>query len=167
MAHGRTLLVALAVLATAAVSAASFADSNPIRPVTDRAASTLESTVLAALGRTRHALRFARFAVRYGKSYESAAEVRRRFRIFTESLQEVRSTNSRGLSYKLGINRFSDMSWEEFQATKLGAAQTCSATLAGNHLMRDANALPETVSATFTYLLSSLTEDPPPRTGTA
>jgi hypothetical protein len=39
------------------------------------------------------------------------------------------------------------MSWEEFQAAKLGAAQTCSATLAGNHLMRDANALPETVSA--------------------
>uniref|UniRef100_A0A8R7UIB4 Peptidase C1A papain C-terminal domain-containing protein n=2 Tax=Triticum TaxID=4564 RepID=A0A8R7UIB4_TRIUA len=36
------------------------------------------------------------------------------------------------------------MSWEEFQATRLGAAQTCSATLAGNHLMRDAAALPET-----------------------
>jgi len=42
-----------------------FADSNPIRSVTDRAASALlESTVFAALGRTRDALRFARFAVR-------------------------------------------------------------------------------------------------------
>ncbi|XP_044965666.1 uncharacterized protein LOC123425954 [Hordeum vulgare subsp. vulgare] len=30
-------------------------------------------------------------------------------------------------------------------ATRLGVAQTCSATLAGNHLMRDAAALPETV----------------------
>ena len=47
------------------------------------------------------------------------------------------------------------MSWEEFQASRLGAAQTCSATLAGNHLMRDANALPETVSANQVYLLSS------------
>jgi cathepsin H len=46
------------------------------------------------------------------------------------------------------------MSWEEFQATKLGAAQTCSATLAGNHLMRDANALPETVSANQAHFLS-------------
>nr|BAJ88051.1 predicted protein [Hordeum vulgare subsp. vulgare] len=147
MAHARVLLLALAVLATAAVavaSSSSFADSNPIRPVTDRAASTLESAVLGALGRTRHALRFARFAVGYGKSYESAAEVRRRFRIFSESLEEVRSTNRKGLPYRLGINRFSDMSWEEFQATRLGAAQTCSATLAGNHLMRDAAALPET-----------------------
>ena len=38
------------------------------------------------------------------------------------------------------------MSWEEFRATRLGAAQNCSATLAGNHRMRAAAALPETVS---------------------
>jgi len=36
------------------------------------------------------------------------------------------------------------MSWEEFRATRLGAAQNCSATLAGNHRMRAAAALPET-----------------------
>jgi cathepsin H len=64
----RLLLAAIAVVclaATAAVaSSSSFSDSNPIRPVTDRAASVLESTVIAALGRTRDALRFARFAIR-------------------------------------------------------------------------------------------------------
>jgi len=38
------------------------------------------------------------------------------------------------------------MSWEEFRSTRLGAAQNCSATLAGNHRMRAAAALPETVS---------------------
>jgi hypothetical protein len=43
------------------------------------------------------------------------------------------------------------MSWEEFQASRLGAAQNCSATLAGNHRMRDAAALPETVSAKALY----------------
>ncbi|TVU09732.1 hypothetical protein EJB05_43225 [Eragrostis curvula] len=177
MAHRRLLLAALAVAslaATAAVaSSSSFSDSNPIRPVTDRAASALESTVLAALGRTRDALRFARFAVRHGKSYESVEEVQRRFRIFSESLELVRSTNRRGLPYRLGINRtdllsaqsgptasalcgfshvsrcgycagFADMSWEEFRATRLGAAQNCSATLAGNHRMLDTNKLPET-----------------------
>ncbi|KAF8695194.1 hypothetical protein HU200_037652 [Digitaria exilis] len=146
MAH-RTLLV-LAVLAVAATAAAAaepgFAESNLIRPVTDRAASALESTVLAALGHTRDALRFARYAVRHGKSYESVAEVHRRFRIFSESLELVRSTNRKGLPYRLGINRFADMSWEEFRATRLGAAQNCSATLAGNHRMRAAAALPET-----------------------
>ncbi|ONM55304.1 Cysteine proteinase 2 [Zea mays] len=40
---------------------------------------------------------------------------------------------------------FADMSWEEFRATRLGAAQNCSATLTGNHRMRAAAvALPET-----------------------
>ena len=38
------------------------------------------------------------------------------------------------------------MTWDEFRATRLGAAQNCSATLAGNHRMRAAGALPETVS---------------------
>uniref|UniRef100_A0A804QAX6 Cysteine proteinase 2 n=1 Tax=Zea mays TaxID=4577 RepID=A0A804QAX6_MAIZE len=146
MAPRRLLVLAVVALAaTAAAANSGFADSNPIRPVTDRAASALESTVFAALGRTRDALRFARFAVRYGKSYESAAEVHKRFRIFSESLQLVRSTNRKGLSYRLGINRFADMSWEEFRATRLGAAQNCSATLTGNHRMRAAAvALPET-----------------------
>ncbi|EER96801.1 hypothetical protein BDA96_02G227700 [Sorghum bicolor] len=138
-------VLALALAGTAAADNSDFADSNTIRSVTDRAASALESTVFGALGRTRDALRFARFAVRYGKSYESAAEVQKRFRIFSESLQLVRSTNRKGLSYRLGINRFSDMSWEEFRATRLGAAQNCSATLAGNHRMRAAAvALPKT-----------------------
>uniref|UniRef100_A0A0E0ESP3 Peptidase C1A papain C-terminal domain-containing protein n=1 Tax=Oryza meridionalis TaxID=40149 RepID=A0A0E0ESP3_9ORYZ len=182
MAHRRIILLLLAVVALAATSAAAaassdFDDSNPIRSVTDHAASALESTVIAALGRTRDALRFARFAVRHGKRYGDAAEVQRRFRIFSESLELVRSTNRRGLPYRLGINRrdpepsaspnprrpllgltpshthprrgafagFADMSWEEFQASRLGAAQNCSATLAGNHRMRDAAALPETL----------------------
>jgi cathepsin H len=38
------------------------------------------------------------------------------------------------------------MSWEEFQATRLGAAQNCSATLAGNHRMLKYAELPETVT---------------------
>jgi hypothetical protein len=42
---------------------------------------------------------------RYGKNYKSAAEVQKRFRIFSESLQLVRSTNRKGLYYRLGINR--------------------------------------------------------------
>jgi len=65
MAHRRLLVLAvLALAATAAAAEPGFAESNPIRPVTDRVASALDSTVLAALGRTRDALRFARYAVR-------------------------------------------------------------------------------------------------------
>jgi len=54
---------------------------------------------------------------------------------------------------------FSDMSWEEFRATRLGAAQNCSATLAGNHRMRaTAAALPETVS--YQSCSSVVTDNP-------
>lgn len=33
----------------------------------------------------------------------------------------------------MGVNEFSDMTWDEFQKHRLGAAQNCSATLRGNH----------------------------------
>lgn len=148
--HRRLLLVLLAgafLLSPAASparagSGSDFEVENPIRSVTDRVGS-LESTVLRALGLSRQAIRFARFARRYGKRYESAEEMRRRFEIFVENLELIRSTNRKGLSYTLGINRFADWSWEEFRASRLGAAQNCSATLKGNHKLTDA-VLPET-----------------------
>lgn len=39
---------------------------------------------------------------------------------------------------------FADMSWEEFKTTWLGAAQNCSATLKGSHVITE-ETLPETV----------------------
>lgn len=42
---------------------------------------------------------------RYGKKYETAEEMKRRFGIFLESLELIKSTNKQGLSYKLGVNR--------------------------------------------------------------
>ncbi|CAL9167203.1 unnamed protein product [Musa hybrid cultivar] len=119
------------------------ADHNPILLVTDRARSLDSSLFAGVLGRTHDALRFARFARRYGKSYGSAEEILKRFAVFSESLELIRTTNRKGLPYRLGINQFADMTWEEFRASRLGAAQNCSATLKGNHRMTD-EALPET-----------------------
>ncbi|WOK93226.1 hypothetical protein Cni_G01921 [Canna indica] len=117
-------LLVLFLSSSAAVS--SFQETNVIRRVTDRSE---DSVVLRALGRrVPHALDFARFAVSHRKKYESVSEVRRRFAIFVENLELIRSTNSRGLPYTLEINRFADLTWEEFQASRLGAAQHCSAT---------------------------------------
>ena len=42
---------------------------------------------------------------RYGKSYETAEEMKLRFGVFLESLELIKSTNRKGLSYKLGVNR--------------------------------------------------------------
>ncbi|RWW08984.1 hypothetical protein GW17_00027556 [Ensete ventricosum] len=42
---------------------------------------------------------------RYGKSYGSAEEILKRFAVFSENLELIRSTNRKGLPYRLGINR--------------------------------------------------------------
>jgi len=136
-------LLSLALLcSSAAWAGSSFDESNTIRSVTDRVDS-LESTLFSVLGQTRHAVRFTRFAIKYGKRYDSVEEIQKRFNIFVDSLKLIRSTNRKGLSYKLGITKFADMSWEEFKASKLGATQNCSATLKGSHIMTE-EALPET-----------------------
>lgn len=54
----------------------------------------------------------------------------------------IRSHNKKGLSYTMGVNEFSDLTWDEFKKHKLGAAQNCSATRKGNHKLTSA-VLPE------------------------
>nr|QCU55012.1 3,4-methylenedioxy cinnamic acid hydratase/lyase [Piper nigrum] len=138
----RLTLIPLFVVILAAAAAGSLSDEeNPIRLVTDKAREA-ESAIHRTLGAAHHVMAFARFARRFGKQYSSVDEIRKRFDIFVENLELIHSTNKRGLSYKLGINKFADLSWEEFKAHHLGAAQNCSATR-GTHKLTQA-ILPET-----------------------
>lgn len=132
-----------AVIASVAGSNAILVDDNPIRQVVSDGLHELESSILQVIGSTRHASCFARFAHKYGKRYESAEEINRRFGVFKESLKMIRSHNKKGLPYKLGVNEFADMTWNEFQKHRLGAAQNCSATLKGS-LKRTNSIVPET-----------------------
>lgn len=138
---------AVALLLSASLARAgssAFDAENPIRSVTDRPElSSLESGILRALGSARRALSFARFARRYGKRYDSVGEIRRRFGIFVENLELIRTSNRMGRPYTLGVNEFADITWEEFRDQHLGASQTCSATLKGNHKVTDV-VLPDT-----------------------
>ncbi|KAL0410415.1 UNVERIFIED_CONTAM: Cysteine proteinase 3 [Sesamum latifolium] len=118
-----------------------LAGDNPIRQVVD-GLHELEASILRIVGDSRRTLSFARFAHKYGKRYENAEEIRRRFEIFSENLRMIRSHNKKGLSYTMGINEFTDMTWDEFRRHRLGAAQNCSATTRGNHKLTDAP-LPE------------------------
>ncbi|KAM3693712.1 hypothetical protein ACJW31_07G004500 [Castanea mollissima] len=137
---GRVSLVSSVLLVLCCAAAGStFDESNPIRLVSDHFEP---DQFIQLIGHTRHALRFARFARRYGKEYESLEEIKLRFQIFSDNLKLIRSTNRKASSYKLAINRFADWTWEEFQRHRLGAAQNCSATLKGNHKLTD-EALPE------------------------
>lgn len=51
-----------------------------------------------------------------------------RFKIFRETLLEIRNHNMGKHSWKQGLNDFSDMTFEEFSAGRLMKPQECSAT---------------------------------------
>jgi len=75
---------------------------------------------------------FARYKERYGRVYGSAEEETARLENFRNSLSTVTSHNAQaGVSFKMGINQFSDLSDEEFEANMLMKPQDCSATRAG------------------------------------
>ncbi|KAL0315851.1 UNVERIFIED_CONTAM: Cysteine proteinase 3 [Sesamum radiatum] len=147
----RTLLLVVGVLivfvAGAQAGSEFLAEENPIRQVVD-GLHELETSILRIVGESRRALSFARFAHRYGKRYENAEEIQRRFQVFSENLKMIRSHNKKGLSYTMGVNEFSDMTWDEFRKHRLGAAQNCSATTRGNHKLTDV-ALPELLLEKF------------------
>ncbi|KAL6507140.1 hypothetical protein OROHE_022039 [Orobanche hederae] len=152
----RLLLLVLGVLIAYAASARAgsefLAEQNPIRQVVD-GLHELESSILRIVGDSRRALLFSRFAHRYGRRYEDAEEVQRRFQIFSENLKIIRSHNRKGLSYIMGINAFTDMTWDEFRKHHLGAAQNCSATMRGNHKLTDV-ILPESKDWRTTGIVS-------------
>ncbi|KAF1867807.1 hypothetical protein Lal_00050241 [Lupinus albus] len=141
MAQRSLLLLLFCAVVVAAASESSFDEFNPIRLVSE-GLRDVEAQVLQIIGESRHAVSFARFVRSYEKRYESSDEMKQRFQIFSDNLKRIRSTNKKGLSYTLGVNRFSDWTWEEFKTHRLGAAQNCSATLKGNHKINDA-LLPE------------------------
>ncbi|GFP79473.1 cysteine proteinase 3 [Phtheirospermum japonicum] len=150
------LVVGVLIASAAGVRAGSefLAEQNPIRQVVD-GLHELETSILRIVGDSRRALSFARFAQRYGKSYENAEEIQRRFQIFSENLKMIRSHNRKGLSYTMGVNAFTDMTWDEFQKTRLGAAQNCSATTRGNHKLTDV-ILPESKDWRTTGIVSPI-----------
>ncbi|XP_019157373.1 PREDICTED: senescence-specific cysteine protease SAG39-like [Ipomoea nil] len=75
-------------------------------------ARTLEETSLL--------LRHEKWMTRHGRSYKDDVEKAKRFQIFKENLKFIESFNKAGnLSYKLGTNKFTDLTIEEFRATML------------------------------------------------
>merc|ERR1712226_876745 len=57
----------------------------------------------------------------FDKKYVSAEEKKRRFNIFAKNLEEIEAHNTnRQLSWSLGINKFSDLTVEEFRSISRG-----------------------------------------------
>jgi len=66
-------------------------------------------------------LQFSKFKADHGKTYLTRSEETTRFSIFAENMKKIEAhNNAKMVSYKMGINQFSDMTQEEFSAHSLG-----------------------------------------------
>ena len=61
-----------------------------------------------------------RHACRRGEWQGVSIYLEARFMAFAENYEYIERENAKGLSYKLGLNEFSDMSMDEFKMSKLG-----------------------------------------------
>jgi len=76
---------------------------------------------------------FADYVSQYNKAYP-VEEIAQRRANFEYNLRVIEETNAQNLSYTLGVNAYSDLSWDEFKAQYLMAPQHCSATGPGTHV---------------------------------
>jgi len=68
-----------------------------------------------------HAKEFSTFMNKFGKTYSTSEESKLRFDIFKDNVKKMNAHNARkDVSWKMGINQFSDLTDEEFEARHLG-----------------------------------------------
>ena len=66
---------------------------------------------------------------KHGRVYQDSAEKERRFHIFKNNVEVVEKFNSEGnMTYSLGINQFSDMTYDEFLRHYTGYKQPTEST---------------------------------------
>jgi len=78
---------------------------------------SLSTAVNERLARER--LAFADFMVKFDKTYSDASEKLERFKVFQDNLKRIEKQNENSKHARFGVNKFSDMTPEEFQQTML------------------------------------------------
>jgi hypothetical protein len=73
----------------------------------------------AIIRRGGHLISFEAFKLKYNKNYPSPREHQKRQTIFQENLKVIKSLNEREGSTIYGVNKFSDLSRDEFRARYL------------------------------------------------
>ena len=89
----------------------------------------LLSLVALSLGKETLLHRFTEFKQKYEKHYSGLDEELKRFNIFKSNVESIELHNSRGSSYSRGINKFTDLTEEEFKSTFLGLKQLPSSSV--------------------------------------
>lgn len=88
--------------------------------------------------------------VRHGKAYNALGEKEKRFEIFKDNLRFVDEHNKENRTYKVGLNKFADLTNEEYRALYLGAKMDRKARLSGSrksdrYAFRVGDELPQSV----------------------
>ncbi|MBA0623260.1 hypothetical protein Godav_008731 [Gossypium davidsonii] len=77
--------------------------------------------------------RFEQWVSSYSRLYQDAAEKEKRFQIFKENMEYIKSHNTdTNKKYKLGVNEFTDLTNEEFKAMRNGYKMRSSNTVAAS-----------------------------------
>ncbi|KAF8023141.1 hypothetical protein BT93_F0595 [Corymbia citriodora subsp. variegata] len=74
--------------------------------------------------------------VRHGKAYNALGEKERRFEIFKDNLRFIDEHNSENRTYTVGLNRFADLTNEEYRSMYLGARPDARRRLAKSRSSR-------------------------------
>lgn len=92
---------------------------------------------------------YERWLAEHGKAYNGLGEKEKRFQIFKDNLKFIDEHNALNLSYKLGLNRFADLSNDEYRSTFLGtkprAINRLSKTKSNRYAPRVGDQLPDSV----------------------
>jgi cathepsin L len=88
---------------------------------------------------------FNEFKDAYSKVYKSLEEEQKRFNIFSENMDKIRSHNSAGLKYSMGVNMWTDMTEKEWSSTHLGYKHISTIHPAVHNKRRTFKALPKSV----------------------
>lgn len=89
--------------------------------------------------------------VKHGKAYNAIGEKEKRFEIFKDNLKFIDEHNSQKRSYKVGLNRFADMTNEEYRSVFLGTRNEAKRRVAKakgvsqRYAVRGGDMLPERV----------------------
>ena len=62
---------------------------------------------------------FLEFRQKYNKDTVTPKELEYRFKVFQSNLEKIKKHNKKKSTFTMGVNQFSDLTWEEFKNSYL------------------------------------------------
>lgn len=106
-----TMSIAISTLLFLSFVSSSYASDDMSIISTSTSASRSDAEVMEI---------FQSWLVKHGKVYNGIGENEKRFEIFKENLRFIDEHNSQARTYKVGLNKFADLTNEEYRAKYLG-----------------------------------------------